>query len=290
MSNADRAPPPDATLFTFPPATRLLVIICLLGFTAFGILSVLVGWKDARHGPWLGVIVFGTAALLTINILRRLWDKIGVNSQGIWYLPRRGEPKFIAWTDVGTLKANDVGQRIIISDKGGTTTIKIEYQIGNFAKLREIVLSNTPISIRRAAAQISIFHRSKINKIIFVDMFVVSAILTYRAMYRSHFAAAFMFMGFSALSLVLIALDPSKLEITRRTVVLTYPVWKRTFELQDITSVELANTSRQGNVWAAVILKVRSGQPVKLFRFREGSLALHDALKAAVNSSEANAG
>jgi len=37
----------------------------------------------------------------------------------------------------------------------------------------------------------------------------------------------------------------------------------------------------KGNVWAAVIINRQNGKPIKLFRFREGSIALRDALQSA---------
>ena len=37
----------------------------------------------------------------------------------------------------------------------------------------------------------------------------------------------------------------------------------------------------KGNVWAAVIINRQNRKPVKLFRFREGSVALRDALQSA---------
>jgi len=40
----------------------------------------------------------------------------------------------------------------------------------------------------------------------------------------------------------------------------------------------------RGNVWVAVLIERRQGKPVRLFRFREGSVALHDALQSAYQS------
>lgn len=62
------------------------------------------------------VALFGSFAALCLRSFRRLHDKVAVNSDGIWYVPRKGEPTFIAWREVGSVSARDTQQRLVLLD------------------------------------------------------------------------------------------------------------------------------------------------------------------------------
>jgi hypothetical protein len=73
-------------------------------------------------------------------------------------------------------------------------------------------------------------------------------------------------------------------------VVIAYPGWRRTIDLHSITGISLKDIpDSKGNVWAAVIINRQNGKPIKLFRFREGSIALRDALQSAWHAAGGSA-
>jgi hypothetical protein len=92
------------------------------------------------------------------------------------------------------------------------------------------------------------------------------------------------FIGFAGLSLGAITPDPVSVEIMREAVVVEYPGWKRAIPFDAISSIALKDVHNRSNVWAAVVLERRQGKPIRLFRFREGSVALHDTLQSAWQS------
>jgi hypothetical protein len=94
-----------------------------------------------------------------------------------------------------------------------------------------------------------------------------------------------LFIGVAGLFLVALARDPTRVVITRETVVVKYLGWKRTIPFDTISGIVLADVQDRGNVWAAVIIERRQGGPLKLFRFREGSIALREALDSAWRSA-----
>jgi len=63
--------------------------------------------------------------------------------------------------------------------------------------------------------------------------------------------------------------------------------WKRDIPFSDIGSVTLGDEFDRGNVWAVVTIVLTLGKPIKLYRFREGPLALADALKGAIGGKPA---
>lgn len=85
---------------------------------------------------------------------------------------------------------------------------------------------------------------------------------------------------------MLVFRDPTSVQITKRSIDITYLGWKRSVAFPEVIGISLKDVSDdRGNVWAAVILDRRNDKPIKLFRFREGSIALRDALQAAWNAA-----
>lgn len=91
----------------------------------------------------------------------------------------------------------------------------------------------------------------------------------------------FIFGVLTVVFLALIAVDLSTLTITPTAVEIASLARTRRIAFGDISSIEFVDIPYRGNIRAAVVLTVRSGRPVRLFRFREGSPALHEALRTA---------
>jgi hypothetical protein len=83
--------------------------------------------------------------------------------------------------------------------------------------------------------------------------------------------------------LILLAIrrDPSTVVITVEAVVIKYPGWGQTIPFNSIREIALHDVHLRGNTWAAVTMEKLEGRAIKLFRFREGSVALHHALHSA---------
>ena len=79
----------------------------------FGIAASALAWRltDPAHASLVVVLpcvpLFGSFAALCLRSFKRLRDQVAVNSDGIWYLPRKGEPTFIVWHEVGSVSALD---------------------------------------------------------------------------------------------------------------------------------------------------------------------------------------
>jgi hypothetical protein len=270
--------PADALVFKFPRglAWFMFGVACI----SFGFMIFVLAMQTLKpsHGSLvialLGVAMCGLFATLTLRSFSRLRDSVAVSSEGIWYLPRKGEPTFIAWFDVASVKANDTLQRLVLTDARSHRSIRLEYQLTNFGKLRDFVLGHTAAQTRLDANAPSIFHRSWINKgllLFYAALFIFFAYLSH-----VHFL-----IGIACLLLVAITQDPLCLVITSEAAVIKYPGWGQTIPLCSISGIELIDVNNSGNVWAAVVIKRKDKKPIKLYRFREGSLALHDALQAA---------
>jgi hypothetical protein len=257
-----------------------------LGFMAFTLALPLI---DPIHASLAIVLVcvpvFGLFATLGLRSFGRLRDSVAVNSEGIWYLPLKGESTFIAWRDVANVRADDTGQRLVLVDGTGGRSIRLEYQLEDFGRLREFVLRHTAESARRCAPGVNIFHRTRINKVILLGFAVPCLFLARLSFHQGQPRASLFFIGLAGLIVASLTQDPTRAVITRDAVVIKYPGWKRTIPFDVISGIVLADVCDRGNVWAAVIIERWQGRPLKLFRFREGSLALHDALYSAWRSA-----
>jgi len=254
-----------------------LVVVALVAFDPV---------HDSRAIELLLVVGLGLFGALTLRSFGHLRDSVAANSDGIWYLPRNGEPTFIAWCNVASVKADDTQQRLVLSDATSGRIIRLEYQLTDFARLRELVLSHTaaPTQVHPGAA--NVFHRTWINKGILLSSTAFLLVCAWLSNHQGQPGPALLFIAFAGFPLWAIAQDPLRVKFTREAVVVEYPGWKQTIPFNSIHRIALNDVAMRGNVWAAVVIERREGKPIRLFRFREGSVALHDALLSAWQSAD----
>jgi hypothetical protein len=108
--------PSDASVFKFPSGMAWMVLGCSVlcfGWWSFALVAF-DPWHDSRAMELLWVVGPGLFGTLTLRSFGRLRDSAAANSDGIWYLPRKGEPTFIAWSNVASVKADDTQQRLVL--------------------------------------------------------------------------------------------------------------------------------------------------------------------------------
>jgi hypothetical protein len=280
--------PPDATLFKFPGGTTAIML-----FSSILTFSLMIGLlytvlSDPHRGSLelaaLSVVIFGAGSFFSFRVSQRCRDTIAVNNQGIWYLSRNSPPTYIAWNDVATVDAKETQQRLVLTDRSGTRSIRLEYQLADFSKLRDFVLSHAVELAKLKQPASGIFHRSWINKSILLSGAALFLFLAYGAIQQPRDCLILIAIGICLLGAV--TRDPTTLQITNSAVIIAYPGWKQSIGLHAITGVSLTDISdSKGNVWAAVVIDRTAGKPIKLFRFREGSIALCAALQSAWNAA-----
>jgi hypothetical protein len=287
-----KQPPADALFFGFNASLRILMlgafVICI-GFIACAVLMQLT--QPAR-GSLLAVVlaflVCGTGAFLCLRIVRYSRDRIAVNSEGVWYLARNGPSSFMTWSNIAAVRADDTMQRLILTDTSGTIVIRAEYQLENFATLREFVLSHMPNAAGQASLSTRVFHRTWINKIILTLLglpFLAISVRCYREGVSDGF---YITLAIGMYALLLISFDPVGLIVENGGLVIRYPLWKRSIPFESIAGIALQDVNSRGNVWAAVVLERKRKRSIKLFRYREGSIVLNDVLQSAWRTSQAS--
>lgn len=281
--------PADATLFRFPRGLAWIMLGSSVLFASAATFCAVA--FNAKHQFVLGIVLLiplGSISILSFRSSHRLFDHVAVNASGIWYVPRNGQFNFLAWNEVGTVVADDIQQRLLVVDAAGRTTIRLEYQLEHFPRLREFVLSHTPNRERADAHPITTFHRTRINKLVFAFFSVALLLIAWTAADRGQWGGSVMLVVFATLQLLLIALDPSRVMVGAQAIVIAYPGWKRQILFSRVTDISLTDESYRGNVFAAVVIRKSQGRPIKLYRFSEGSLALFETLNAAWRMSGSN--
>jgi hypothetical protein len=228
----------------------------------------------------VGTLFFVVFAAYLWGAQRRALNQIAVDESGIWRLPPNGSPLFIAWRDVGVVKSDDSMQRLIVSDQSRARTLWLEYQLDNYPVLRDYVLRRTAPGTRFKQTVGSVFHGSWALKVV---MLVCSGLFVAVALAQHGWQAASLFLILIGLCLMVVVRDPLSLTIASDRIVIRYPGWKREIAFRNITSVTPDDTaSAYGNPGYLVVIAVKGQKPLKLYRFREGSLAVCEALRGAL--------
>lgn len=285
-------PPTDALIFKFPASLRIVMLGCAIVCLGFIASVVVMQVVKPEHGSLilllLSFVLCGTGLVYSLRVVRSSADRIAVSSEGIWSLAKNSTSSFIAWSDVTAVKANDTMQRLIVADASARRIIRAEYQLENFGVLREFISSHTNALVRQTSPGTRVFHRTWINKII-LTVFGLPFLILFVQCYREGVADGFYFgLALWACTLVLIALDPVTVTIDPGSLLIRYPLWSRSISFDSISGIVLKDVSSRGNVWTAVVIERRQERSVRLFRFREGSIALKDTLESAWHISQAS--
>jgi hypothetical protein len=104
---------------------RFLAVF-FLGVVGLGVFALVTDPKSAQDGPVLLAMMLFPVGLgaLCWRTAGRARDQIAVDETGLWRLPPKGNPVFIAWHDVGVVRADDTMQRLIVSDRACARTIR----------------------------------------------------------------------------------------------------------------------------------------------------------------------
>ena len=98
-------------------------------FFAAGVFGLLIVELNSKHplpiliwAPML--LVFISFSFLTLRSALRCRDRIAMDESGIWYVSN-SHSVFIAWRELGSIRADDIGQRLVLQDVSRTRTIRV---------------------------------------------------------------------------------------------------------------------------------------------------------------------
>ena len=275
--------PQDAEVFTFSFGATWFLLIAMLITLAEATLLFAQAWYTVDPTTRLTQIPEGVfyALLTELNwrLLRRSFARIAVNSEGIWQR-RGGSTAFIAWNDLASVHANDTQQRLELTDGRGVVSLSVGYQIGSFERLRAYILSRLNAQTQRERPGTSVFRHSSDNQIVYAT---VAALLLFFAWHMQHnLGFPFSVCLVAAVVMVFLVLrEPTTLAISHGGVTVHYLIYQSDIPFSSIAAVDFSDLRYRGNVWAGVRITTHRGARIRLSRFREGSVAIYEALQEA---------
>jgi hypothetical protein len=286
----DFEPSSSATYFHLPSSFRWLMIVylvALLGFIA--LFLTLAIFEPGRKSLVLAAIDTagcGAFGLLVAGIIRKSWDRVAVDDAGVWYLPYKASPVLLRWKEIASVEAREIRKRLILSDASGFKKIKLEYELKNFDKLREVVLARTTAS-RAHTPACSVFHRNYVNRGFQFSCILLFAACASLALRSGQPKAGTLLVAFAGICFFYPLLrEPSKITISPLSLRIDYFGWYRVLPFDTLTNIEFV-TVRGRDVSAAVLIKNTKSRAFTLMGFQGGSVVLYDSLRAAWLASRA---
>ena len=141
------APPAHSESFVHPPLVRHLAVSSMVTCAAGCLVALALPFLRPGADNTLLIVsclsLFGACLYLSIGMVRSSADKVVVAEDGLWNLSPNRPSVFIAWEEIADVCAQNVMQRLVVTDRSGARRIHLEYHLEGFGKLRQAVLDRT---------------------------------------------------------------------------------------------------------------------------------------------------
>lgn len=145
------AQPLNAKIFAQPRLVRVMsaagVVICSAACLLALSLPLLMPEHDHRLLIVFSLVFSGYFLYLSLVTLRRSADTVACTADGLCWRSAKGSSVFIAWDEIGRVEVQNVMQRLVVTDRGETRRIILEYHLQDFGDLRRLVMANQQSSM-----------------------------------------------------------------------------------------------------------------------------------------------
>lgn len=291
MSSLSRPVSADAVWFRFSWSKRWWP---WCGFALWLLLAafwIWIDWMDHLWN-WRGGLVLpfiwlinSFQAIKPVLLGQTLDYSIAVNGEGIWHLPRKGEPAYMGWGDLVKLRDDDVQSQLVLTGTPEQKNISLNYGLNDFAKLYAFILGHTsPAAFLHVPADGIFYGRHSIKRMLFgiAVGFLTAVFLALTGGSLNWWIYAGVLVAVLAtVFLAVLLFNPLSLQITRDTIVIRYPLWRRKIAFNAIRSIGRKIYSSPGTVSMPLVIELKNYKTITLRNFRDGALALNAALQAA---------
>ncbi len=211
-------------------------------------------------------------------------DQIEIDEKGITYVKSTGERVSVKWAEISDVKARDYMRRLELFDSLGKRVMKLEYQLGNFDQLRNVIYAKLEDSLRTFNPY-KTFAKStyvKIGILFTVGVFLFMIALSLK---QGEVPFALVFVAFLSMALGQILFQVQRIIIAYDHVELGYPLWNRQLKYEKVSNISLVNIREESNINATVFIEILGEKPIKLAGFKNGSVSLFQALRTAWSNS-----
>jgi hypothetical protein len=283
--------PEHATLFEFPESSRWGIIVGLIfsyGLIAGGILVPLLT-EQLPRALLVGaacVTVSGLFAFAMTRNLRTLRSRVAVTDDCIGTYPSEAHRHFSdgVKSQPWEMWEGRLQGRLILSDAARLKSINLDYRLNNFARVFGLVLNKTAERRLRLPYPCN-FHRNYSNRafmLIASSITVAVALLSAHEGYEKFWPWFAIIAALGALGFGGLILEPRGIVVSARSFTIQYPGWRRTVPFDAVTDIRITlHRGGKGELTTPVMADLAARRRLKLVGFREGSVALYDALYGA---------
>jgi hypothetical protein len=161
MTNVER--------FDLDRNVRRMILFSFWVFVFFILLSISLPFTPNNGRPmnpvfvvWLsffGTAFFGILACYSWRFIRDLpYTSVSLDEHGIWQSAKSRDTALVPWSNIVKIKERPYLQRLELLGRSGQVLSKIEYQLSDFKRLRDIVIE------RSALVQVRMPHRDVFSK------------------------------------------------------------------------------------------------------------------------------
>ncbi len=154
----------------------------------------------------------------------------------------------------------------------------LEYELQGFDELRQLIQVHTP-HLRAHHTLLKVFHRCSSVVIILPALgCVFLAGMAWLGIYQRQFWFLWFVAGFGLCTLIARLREIQRVHVDPQGVTLVSLLWNRFIPYEMIADISLKNGSWYESTYAMVFLNLKDRRRVRLFKFTEGAIALHDSL------------
>ncbi|GEM_PF-4390750 len=235
----------------------------------------------------LGFAFFGCATWLTFICLQKCKKaNILVDDQGIWYKHLSREERLIKWSEISKIKERANAQCLELFNSRNEKLIRIEYQIIDFFKLRQIIEQKVAVVSLEGRDDLNRFTKPKYYHIISLTLLGVFAALGLGLMITESFLIGFIFLIFMMPILCLEYIKaPCAIYINKDSFSIYYPLKYKIIKFTDVSTIQIFKIPQHYGISIPQIeIKLIKGKTIKLKAFKEEPYGMLDSLKKAVKN------
>jgi hypothetical protein len=257
-------------------------------FAAFAVLSIGLGIFESYEAPenkgalvvYVGLtVLFIGFAYASFRGIRQVENApVSVDDDGVWPDHLGKAQGLVRWEDVSSLKERQYGQRLELFGANGVSLIRLEYQLAGFESLREIVLEKT----RRSSIDIkcpAVFKKPLSYHVFYLVFVVGFSALAYYVSKTNLILGLLAFVVVVLIGAFEYLKTVAAITINTRTIELQYPLGGKSFDVSEVSSIQLSDQFVKGARHPEVIIVSHSlRKPIRLRQLGVDASALHDLL------------
>ena len=149
-------------------------------------------------------------------------DYVRIDNSTISYVPRRGNPVRLSWTDIHNIRERNYMQRLELYNARGLKVMNLEYQLEGFDRLRQLILEGASHLKGKYIRQRE-FHKTNVVHGILIFSVMLYGGMVWLAGEQGEYWAQWIFGGLITYTVFVFAKILRKVRVEYNHISLVYP-------------------------------------------------------------------